>query len=82
MRFANLIVKGTRLRNYGEDIQLHAIKRLYEYMGIDYDEVVRISPNELFSYNGKEYLILPINFPLWGKYEKLSHKIMINDYSA
>lgn len=76
MRFANLIVKGTRLRNYGEDIQLHAIKRLYEYMGIDYDEVVRISPNELFSYNGKEYLILPINFPLWGKYEKLSHKII------
>lgn len=76
MKYANLIVKGTRLRNYGEDIQIHAIKKLYEYMGIDYNEVVRITPSELFDYSGEEYLIVPINFPFWGRYEKLPHKII------
>lgn len=77
MKYANLIIeKTTRLRNYGEDIQIHAIKNLYEYMGIDYKHVVRISPQELFTYDGDEYLVVPINYPFFGQYERLAPKII------
>lgn len=76
MKYANLISRGTRLRNYGEDIQLLAIEYLYQYMGIPYNEVVRITPEELFTYNGDEYLLLPINWPFWGSYSRLSDKII------
>lgn len=64
------------MRNYGEDIQLLAIEYLYEYMGIPYDQVVRITLQDLFSYDGEEYLLVPINWPFWGKYKKLSEKII------
>lgn len=76
MKYANIISSGTRLRNYGEDIQLLAIEKLYEYMGIPYDEVVRITATELFTYDGDEYLLLPVNWPFWGSYSKLSDKII------
>lgn len=77
MKYANLIhSQETRLRNYGGDIQIHAIRKLYEYMGIDYNEVVRITPNEIFDYRGKEYLVLPINYTFWGRYENISNKII------
>lgn len=76
MKFANLIVKTTRVRNYGDDIQIHAIKLLYEQMGIEYEDVVRITLEEIFSYDGDEYLVLPINFPFWGNYPQISKKII------
>ena len=52
MKFANLITKGDKVKNYGDDMQVHAIKLLYEYMGINYSDVVRITINELFTYDG------------------------------
>lgn len=77
MRYANLIDKTTRMRNYGDDIQIHSIKKLYEYMGVNYDEVVRITLDELFNYNGKDYLIVPINFIFCGMHnKKISEKII------
>ena len=78
MKFANLIIEGvSKIRNYGDDIQLYSIKLLYEYMGIDYREVVRLPLEELFSYDGEEYLILPINYPFWGgQYHPISPKII------
>lgn len=78
MKFANLSIEAaSKLRNYGEDIQIHAIELLYKYMGINYEEVVRLPLEDLFSYNGEEYLILPINFPFFGgQYRKISSKII------
>ncbi len=80
MKFANLKVdcerESSRMRNCGDDLQLYAIENLYNYMGIDYDQVVRITVQELFSYDGDEYLILPINYPLYGSYHKISDKII------
>lgn len=76
MKYANLISRGTRLRNYGEDIQLFAIENLYEYMGIPYDEVARITVEDMFAYDGEEYLLLPVNWPFWGSYDRLSDKII------
>lgn len=77
MKYANLsIEKVSSIRNYGDDIQIHAIELLYKYMGIDCKEVVRLSLKDLFSYSGEEYLILPINYPFWGQYRKISSKII------
>ena len=78
MKFANLIIEDVeKIRNYGDDIQLYAIEKLYEYMGIDYKDVVRLPLEELFSYEGEEYLVLPINYPFWGgAYRKISSKII------
>ena len=76
MKFANLITKGDKVKNYGDDMQVHAIKLLYEYMGINYSDVVRITINELFTYDGEEYLIVPINLPFLGRYPAISPKII------
>lgn len=75
MKFANMIVnyerESKRQRNYGDDIQLLAIENLYNYMNIPYEEIVRIKTTDIFSYDG-EPLILPINYPFYGCYSKLS----------
>lgn len=76
MKFANLISKTIRTRNYGEDIQNHAVKLLYDRMGIDYADVVRITMQELFTYDGDEFLVVPINGPFWGEYNRISPKII------
>lgn len=76
MKFANLIMKNTISRNYGDDIQNYSIRLLYERMGVDYTDVVRITHQEMFTYDGDEFLILPINYPLFGFWEKLSPKII------
>ncbi len=65
MKFANLYYKRIGRLTIGDDIQFLAIKNLYDYMGINYNEVVRIGYHELYSYNG-EYVILPISFPFYG----------------
>ncbi|MCI9215756.1 polysaccharide pyruvyl transferase family protein [Lachnospiraceae bacterium 42-17] len=80
MKFANLKIdyerESHRMRNYGDDIQIYAIQNLYKYMKVNYDEVVRITIQELFSYDGDEYLVLPITYPLYGTYKKISPKII------
>ena len=60
----------------GDDMQLLAIENLYKYMGIDYNEVVRIPFSELSTYSG-EYVILPLSFPFYG----YSNGINITNFS-
>lgn len=80
MKFANLMIdterESNRMRNYGDDIQIEAIRNLYEYMNIKYSDVIRITIQELFTYDGEEYLIVPISYPLYGTYDKMSAKII------
>ena len=65
MKFANIIFDQSGRLTIGDNIQLLAVQNLYEYMGIEYADVVRINYYDLASYNG-EYVILPISFPLFG----------------
>lgn len=75
MRFANLVLDADKdVENVGDWAQIFAIEYLYQYMHVEYDEVVRIKVSELSTYCG-EYVILPINFPLYGYYN-LSPKII------
>ena len=76
MKYAYLVSSGSSERNYGDDIQMYAVKQLYQYMGISEKELVPITTKDLFEYSGKEYLIVPINIPFWGKYSSLSEKII------
>lgn len=79
MKFANLIVdferESKRQRNVGDDIQIYAIEKLYEYMKVPKSEIIRIKHSEIFTYDG-EYVVLPINYPFYGCYELLSKKII------
>ncbi|WP_122642466.1 polysaccharide pyruvyl transferase family protein [Luxibacter massiliensis] len=72
MKFANIIFnkRGEEL-TIGDDLQLLAIENLYLYMGIDYQDVVRIERTELQTYDG-EYVILPISFPFVAYYDDLT----------
>lgn len=75
MRFANLVLDADKdVENAGDWAQIFAIEYLYQYMQVEYDEVVRIKVSELSTYCG-EYVILPINFPFYGYYN-LSAKII------
>lgn len=65
MKFANVIMKRNGRCTIGDDIQLLAIENLYKYMGIDYEEVIRIPFSELSTYDG-EYVVLPLSFPFYG----------------
>ncbi len=76
MKFANIIMKREGRCTVGDDIQLLAIENLYNYMGIDYRDVIRIPFNELATYDG-EYVVLPISFPLYG----YSHENFITCFS-
>ena len=60
----------------GDDVQLLAIENLYKYMGIDYNNVVRIPFNELATYDG-DYVVLPVSFPLYA----YSHDTAITQWS-
>jgi len=70
MRYANIIFDRKERLTIGDDIQLLAIENLYNYMGIDYSEVIRIPFHQLATYNG-EYVVLPISFPLFGYHTDL-----------
>ncbi len=75
MKFANLILDSNKgMENIGDWVQIFAIERLYQYMNVNYKEVIRIKISEISSYNG-EYVILPINYPFYGYYN-LSPKII------
>lgn len=64
MKFANIKYTHRNERlTIGDDMQLLAIENLYKYMGIDYDNVIRIEFDDLATYDG-DYVILPISFPL------------------
>lgn len=76
MRFANIYFDRNERLTIGDDMQLLAIENLYKYMGIDYDEVVRIPFHSLAQYDG-EYVILPISFPLYG----FHHDVAITQFS-
>lgn len=67
MKFANLVSDDKHLKNIGEDMQIFAIEHLYKYMNIDYRDVIRISMTQLRNYDG-EKVILPWNFPFFGKF--------------
>lgn len=75
MKFANLALdKNKKMENIGDWVQIFAIENLYNYMGINKEEIVSIKISELSSYDG-EYVILPINYPFYGYYQ-LSNKII------
>lgn len=75
MKFANLMLDADKgMENIGDWAQIFAIEYLYQYMGIDYKDVIRIKVSELSTYAG-EYAILPINYPFYGYYS-LSPKII------
>ena len=75
MKFANLTLDSDkRMENIGDWLQIFAIQNLYHYMNVRQDDIVQIKISELNTYNG-EYVILPVNFPMYGYYE-LSSKII------
>ena len=76
MKFANIVMTRQGRFTIGDDVQLLAIENLYRYMGINYDDVVRIPFNQLSTYDG-EYVVLPISFPLYA----YSHDDKITQYS-
>lgn len=77
MKYANIIYENRYDRmNLGDDIQLLSIENLYKYMGINYDEVIRINYRELGTYDG-EYVVLPISFPMLA----YSHKQYVTNFS-
>lgn len=51
--------------NIGDNVQSHAIRKIYNYMGIENDNIIKVNICELASYDG-EYVILPMAhfFPL------------------
>lgn len=76
MRYANLKLGEVTNPNYGDVIQYHAIKNLYTYMGIDYNEVFQMTDHEMLCYSGEEYLVMPLNIPFWGMYDRLPSHII------
>lgn len=76
MKFANIVFNRSERLTIGDDMQLLAIENIYKYMGVDYNEVVRIPFRQLCAYDG-EYVILPISFPLYGYH----HDIKITQFS-
>lgn len=76
MKFANVIFDRNERLTIGDDMQLLAIENLYRYMGVNYDEVIRIPFHSLYNYDG-EYVVLPVSFPLYG----YNHDIAITQFS-
>lgn len=68
MRFANIIYNKNRRVNIGDDMQILSVENLYNYMGINYKEVIRISLSDLWDYDGEE-VVLPISFPMISYHE-------------
>ncbi len=74
MKFANLLADSEHMKNIGEDMQILAIENLYRFMKIDYENVIRIPVSQLRDYDG-EKVVLPINYPFFGKF-KISSQII------
>ena len=59
MTFGHLTA-GSR-HNIGDDIQTHAVERLYAYMGIPADQIVRLNRYEFHGYDGRHgYVLMPM----------------------
>lgn len=80
MRYANLywqcMETGQNYRvNIGDNLQFMAIKFLYKKMGIE-DQIVELTTKEVKDYDGREYLVLPLNWnlfdPGWMNEDELS----------
>lgn len=73
MKYGNLIFLGskiddnTSLVNIGDYLQCLAIANIYNKMGIDEKEIINLTPDEVTTYAGKDYVILPLN---WGLFDE------------
>ena len=65
MKYANIRMQRDGLNNLGDNIQLLAIDNLLHYMGVPKEDIVYIDYYDLATYDG-EYVVLPINYPLYG----------------
>ncbi len=75
MKYANICLDSDKgMVNIGDWAQIFAIENLYKFMGINLEDVIKIHVSELSTYEG-EYVVLPINYPLFGYYD-LSPKII------
>lgn len=64
MKYGNIVYNKRNGRlNLGDDIQLLAIENLYNYMKVDYRDVIRIEFSDLYTWEGEE-LVVPISFPI------------------
>lgn len=65
MKYANIVFSGKEFNNLGDNIQLIAIDKLYNYMGISDEDICKIPYGELSTWKSPdgEKVILPINFP-------------------
>lgn len=85
MRFANMSwfnsnIKNSNMQlvNMGDKLQFLSIDYIYSQMNISADEVVKIKSKEVQTYNGEEYLLLPINFSLFSTIFMCEEKISIS----
>lgn len=65
MKYANIVFSGKEFNNLGDNIQLIAIDKIYNYMGILDNDICKIPYGELSTWKSpdNEKVILPINFP-------------------
>ena len=72
MKYANIMFHGKTKCNIGDNLQLLAIDKLYDYMGLSPNDIIRIPYEELGTYKSKDGnpVILPINFPFLEYKEK------------
>lgn len=63
MKFANYTFRARGVNNLGDNMQLIAIDKIYEAMGVPACDIVYIDKNDLASYKG-EYVIMPVTMPL------------------
>lgn len=85
MRFANISwfnsnIKNSNMQlvNMGDKLQFLSIDYIYSQMNILADEVVKIESKQVQTYNGEEYLLLPINFSLFSRIFMCEDKISIS----
>lgn len=79
LRWQNTEIAGgkTRTVNVGDIFQFLTIEYIYQKMDIAKDEIIRLSVDELSTYQG-EYVILPLNWNIFDKGFMLDGKIMIS----
>jgi hypothetical protein len=72
IKYANITFLGKEVQNLGDNIQLSAIEKLYKYMGVAEEEIIKIPYTELSTWHDEngEKVILPINFPFLEYKEK------------
>jgi len=63
MKFANYSFNARGVNNLGDNMQIIAIDKIYQIMGIPREDIVYIDKNLTDSYCG-EYVILPVTMPL------------------